>query len=119
MKGRKRHIVVDILDNLLHVQVHVMNLHDLSMVFLFWLSLPMGATVDRGRFESDNSPRLSCCRRKPQCISFYLSPLTTRLLSTDFTLWLLRTISIARSMLCWESTTPLSFTTPLVVVTLI
>ncbi len=28
MKGRKRHIVVDVLGNLLHVQVHAANLHD-------------------------------------------------------------------------------------------
>jgi len=28
VKGRKRHIVVDVLGNLLHVQVHAANLHD-------------------------------------------------------------------------------------------
>lgn len=28
VKGRKRHIVVDILGNLLHVQVHAANIHD-------------------------------------------------------------------------------------------
>ncbi len=28
VKGRKRHIVVDILGNLLHIKVHAANIHD-------------------------------------------------------------------------------------------
>jgi hypothetical protein len=44
--------------------------------------------------------------------------LTTRLLSTDFAFWP-QAIAIALSLLCRESTVPLSLITPSVVVTLI
>jgi len=47
------------------------------------------------------------------------NPKRTRTFSTDFTFSTLRAISVALSILCWESTVPLSLTTPFVVVTLI
>ena len=49
----------------------------------------------------------------------YLLPLTTRSFSTELTIVSLRTISIALSMLCWESTTPVNFTPPQLVIKLI